>query len=161
MVIAKSANVTKFDAGGSGDNYISNGLIKSVEKVWIDTYTYSAAATIGAATNLEIAVIPEGRKITGISVNVLGLDASSTSTLTIGTKIASGATHATLFMAATRFGGTVGNDIVAGLQGVKWLHADSANLPYTLTGGTNRITVSFLASASVTVGTITSIVRYV
>jgi len=160
MVIAKSANVTKFDAGGSGDNYISNGLIKSVEKVWIDTYTYSAAATIGAATNLEIAVIPEGRKITGISVNVLGLDAVSTSTLTMGTKIASGATHATLFMAATRFGGGTG-DIVAGMQTVKWLHADSANLPYTLTGGTNRITVSFLASASVTVGTITSIVRYV
>jgi hypothetical protein len=158
--MVKGANVTKYDAGGSGDNIIQAGMIKTVEKIWIDTYTYSSAATIGAATVLEIAVLPEGKKIVGIDVNVLGLSATTTDTLTIGTKIAAGTTHATLFLAATRCGGTVGADLPAGSQGVGWIKANSANLPYVLTGGTNRIFVQFLANATVTVGTIVTIVRY-
>ena len=40
--MAKSANLTKYDNGGTGDNIIPDGYIKTVEKVWIDTYTYSA-----------------------------------------------------------------------------------------------------------------------
>jgi len=156
MPTVKAGNVTKYDAGGSGDNVISDGYIKSVEKVWIDTYTYSSAKTIGAGLVIEIAVLPEGKKVTGIDVNVIGLSATTSDTLTIGTKLASGTTNNTLFMAATRCGGAA-----AGLTPApSWLHADANVLPYELTGGTNRIFVAFAASATVTVGTITSIVRY-
>jgi hypothetical protein len=160
MPTVKGTNVTKYDAGGSGDNVISDGYIKSVEKVWIDTYTYSSAKTIGAGLVIEIAVLPEGKKVTGVDVNVIGLSATTTDTLTIGTKLAAGTTNNTLFLAATRCGGTVGADLPAGSEGVSWIKANAQVLPYELTGGTNRIFVAFAASATVTVGTITSIVRY-
>ena len=149
--MAKSANTTKYDAGGTGDNIIADGYIKSVEKVWVDTYTYSAAATIGVGLIVECAVIPAGKKITGITVH--GLDAATattTCTVQIGTKIAVGTTHATLFLAATTYGTTVLRPIQA-----------LTNIPYELTGGTNRIFLLFAgANASVTVGTITTVVRY-
>ena len=73
-VTLKGANVTKYDAGGSGDNCIADGFIKSVEKVWIDKYSYTAANTIGAANIIELAVIPAGKKVTGVAINVLGID---------------------------------------------------------------------------------------
>lgn len=152
--MVKAANLTKFDKGGSGDNVIADGHIKTVEKVWIDTYTYSAAATIGIGTVIEVASIPAGKKITGIEV--IGLDAlsaTSANTIQIGTKIAAGTTHATLFLAATTFGN-------AYQKGGYTLKATS-NIPYELTGGTNRIFLMFAAAnPSATVGTLTTIVRY-
>lgn len=155
--MVKSANVTKYDAGGTGDNIIADGYIKTVEKVWIDTYTYSATATIGVGTVIECAVVPAGKKITGIEV--IGLSAlngaTTTCTIQMGTKIAAGTSHATLFLAATTFGvtalGTVVNNAVKA----------NTNIPYELTGGTNRIFLLFAgANPSVTVGTLTTIVRY-
>ena len=88
---------------------------------------------------------------------VTGLDTVTTSTLTIGTKIAAGTTNNTLFLAATRCGGA--SELAAGSGAVGKISAN-ANLPYELTGGTNRIFVAFAASATVTAGTITTIVRY-
>ena len=35
--MAEAANVAKYNAGGSGDNIIADGYIKTVEKVWIDS----------------------------------------------------------------------------------------------------------------------------
>jgi len=157
MPTVKAANITKFDAGGTGDNIIPDGYIKSVEKVWIDTYTYSATATIGVGLVVEVATIPAGKKITGIDLYLPGLSATTTCTVTMGTKIAAGTTHATLFLAAKRYGGD--SDLVAGSNAIGKISADK--LPYELTGGTNRIFVMFLgANASVTVGTITTVVRY-
>lgn len=156
MPTVKAANLTKFDAGGSGDNIVADGYIKTVEKVWIDTYTYSAAATIGIGTVIEVASIPAGKKVTGIEIFGLGaLSATSANTVQIGTKIASGVTHATLFLAAVTFSsalclGANGSTVKA-----------TANIPYELTGGTNRIFLLFAAAnPSVTVGSITTIVRY-
>lgn len=155
--MAVSANLTKVDAGGSGDNIVSDGYIKTVEKVWIDTYTYSAANTIGTGLVIEVASIPAGKKITGIEVyGIQSLSATSTNAVSIGTKIASGTTHATLFLAATTFGAAAlfGALAVAPLKAV-------SNIPYELTGGTNRIFLQFTAAnPSVTAGTITTIVRY-
>ena len=155
--MAKSANLTKYDAGGTGDNIIPDGYIKTVEKVWIDTYTYSSAATIGTGLVVEVASIPQGKKITGIEVYGLqSLSATSTNAVSIGTKIAAGTTHATLFLAATTFGTAA----LFGQMNVGPIKAVS-NLPYELTGGTNRIFLLFTAAnPSVTAGTITTVVRY-
>ena len=152
--MAKSANLTKFDAGGTGDNITADGFIKTVEKVWIDTYTYSSSSTIGTGLIIEIAQIPENKKITGIDVYGLGaLSATSTNAVSIGTKIANGTTHATLFLAATTYG-------TGPLKQVNKCSADT-NIPYTLTGGVNRLFLLFTAaSPSVTGGTITTVVRY-
>lgn len=155
-------NVTKYLAGGTGDNIIPDGFIKTVEKVWLDTYVYSSAATIGATMTIEIAQIPGGKKITGIEVYGLGaLSATSTNAISIGTKmlgvISSGTvttvTNSTFFLAATTFGTvTFSNNPVLSVV---------TNLPYELTGGTNRIFVQFSgASPSVTGGTLYFKTRY-
>jgi len=62
-----SDTVAKYDAGGSGDNYISDGYIKSVEKVWISSVSIGTTAL---ATNdtVVIARIAPGKKITGVEV---------------------------------------------------------------------------------------------
>ena len=59
----KAANVTKYNAGGSGDNIIADGYIKAVEKVWIDSYTI---AFTGTNDTIHVAVLPENKKITSI-----------------------------------------------------------------------------------------------
>lgn len=150
-----ATNLTKLDAGGSGNNIIPDGFIKTVEKVWLDTFVYSAALTIGSTMTIEIAQIPQGKKITGIEVTGLeALSATSTNAISIGTKMlgfisggtAGTVTNSTFFLAATTFGtGTLRNAPLFA----------STNLPYELTSGTNRIFVQFSgASPSVTAGTL-------
>lgn len=69
-------NVTKVRAGGSGDNIVSDGYIKTVEKVWIDTYTVSAA--IPTTSSICIGKIPKGKKLTEIQVYLPVLSAAAT-----------------------------------------------------------------------------------
>lgn len=160
-VLNIATNLTKVDAGGSGNNIVPDGFIKSVEKVWLDTYVYSSAATIGSTMTIEIASIPQGKKITG--VEIIGLEAlsvTSTNAISIGTKmlavVSSGTlttvTNSTFFLAATTYGtGTLRNAPLFA----------SLNLPYELTSGTNRIFVQFSgASPSVTAGTLYFKVKY-
>ena len=161
--MAKSTYVTKWDAGGSGDNIVPDGFIKTVEKVWLDTYVYSSASTIGSGLVIECAVIPQGKKITGIEVYGIGaLSATSTNTISIGTKmmgfVAGGTvgtvTNATLFLAATTYGTSSWN-FFQKLEAISGLYTE-------LTSGQNRITLQFgAASPSVTGGTITTKVRWV
>ena len=66
MAAFKGANVTKYEAGGSGDNYIPDGYIKSVEKVWMDSFTFSAVLT--TADTIVIAKVPPNKKITAVEV---------------------------------------------------------------------------------------------
>ena len=66
MTTYKAANVTKYDAGGSGDNIIADGYIKTVEKVWLDSFVNTTAMT--TADTLTIASIPPNKKITGVEV---------------------------------------------------------------------------------------------
>jgi len=85
MAIVKGANVTKYDAGGSGDNVIADGFIKTVEKVWIDTYSVTAA--IPTTTSIAIAKVPKGKKLTDVIVYlpVLGGASASLCTVNCGT----------------------------------------------------------------------------
>ena len=79
--MAEAANVTKYNDGGSGDNIIDDGYIKTVEKVWIDSYTIAFTNT---NTTIDIAVLPPNKKITGV-VAIINTTASQTSgTISIG-----------------------------------------------------------------------------
>lgn len=160
-VLNIATNLTKLDAGGSGSNIIPDGFIKTVEKVWLDTFVYSSALTIGSTMTIEFAQIPQGKKITGIEVMGLeALSATSTNAISLGTKMlgfVSGGTtgtvtNSTFFLAATTFGtGTLRNAPLFA----------NANLPYELTSGTNRIFAQFsAASPSVTAGTLFFKTRY-
>jgi hypothetical protein len=68
MATVKAANATKYDAGGSGDNIVADGFIKTVEKVWIDTYAVSAV--IPTTTSILIARVPANKKISDIVVHM-------------------------------------------------------------------------------------------
>ena len=80
-ITTNAANLVKFFAGGSGDNIIADGYIRTVEKIWIDSHTIAFTNTL---TAIAIAEIPENKKITRIDV-VIDTSASQTSgTVSVG-----------------------------------------------------------------------------
>lgn len=157
MPLANTAvNVTKYNAGGSGDNIIPDGFIKSVEKVWLDLYNFTSAATIGTGMVIDIAIIPQGKKITGIEVWGLRaglISATSTNAVSIGARYGvTAVTNATQFLAATTLGTTTFDNqpIFA-----------NAGLNVEVTGAAHTIFLLFTAATpSITSGTLTTKVRY-
>ncbi len=108
MATLKSTNVTKYDNGGSGDNYIADGYIKSVEKIWTDTYAIGTSV-IGSDDSICIGWIPKGKKITDVVVYLpVLMGATSNTTIFLD----SGATI--LMTAANTYLGTLQADGVAG-----------------------------------------------
>ncbi len=155
MALANVAvNVTKYNAGGSGDNIIPDGFIKSVEKVWLDTFVFSSALTIGTGMVIDIAVIPAGKKITGIEVwGIGGLSATSTNAVAIGARYGTTAvTNGVQFLAATTYG--TGYFVSAPVMANTGMNVE-------VTGATHTIFLQFLAaSPSITGGTLATKVRY-
>lgn len=154
--MAKAVNVTKYDAGGSGDNVIPDGFIKTVQKVWIDTYTWSSSATIGINTFIDIAKIPVGKKVTSIEVvglNAASISATSTNTVSIGARFGTGSvTNATMFLAARTLGTVTFNNFPVNAV---------SNLNTELTGSTHTIFLHFAAeNPSITAGTLYTRVMY-
>ena len=158
MAAYKGVNVTKFEAGGSGSNYISDGLIKSVEKIWTDTYTVGTTALTTADT-ITIALLPAGKKITSIEVFHPAMTTEGVGT---GTTLAVGITGDTdKFVDDDEIGVTMGT--VAAQR----LTYNSMNNPdgfmYETVGTTNTAILLSLGrkASTVTSYTIGTIVRYV
>ena len=157
MATVKGVNVTKYDAGGSGDNIVADGFIKTVEKVWIDTYTIAAA--VPSSSSILIGRVPKNKKVTDIIVYMPVCTAPATnSTVYCGT----GATTSTsqYFGTLTLNGSTQTQTVDLGTQGTLRLNPASTTrfsaLPvdvgvYITVGG---------AGITVTGGTIRSIVKY-
>ena len=82
MTAFLGANKTKYDAGGSGDNCIADGYIKSVEKIWMDSLAFTAVLT--TADTVCIATIPKNKKITAVEVYFPALTPSDC-TINVGT----------------------------------------------------------------------------
>lgn len=76
-----ATNLAKYVLGGSGDNIIADGYIKSVEKVWIDSYTFAFTNTL---TAIAIAEIPANKKITSIDVDICTGTSQTSGTISIG-----------------------------------------------------------------------------
>jgi hypothetical protein len=76
-----AANVAKYLLGGSGDNIVADGYIKTVEKVWIDSYTIAFTATLAT---IIIAELPENKKITSIDVEIYTTLTQTSGTISIG-----------------------------------------------------------------------------
>jgi hypothetical protein len=145
-------NVTKVRAGGSGDNIVADGFIKTVEKVWIDTYTVSAA--IPSTSSLCIGKIPKGKKLTDVIVHLPVLSgAATTSTVYLDT-------------AATTSVAPWGGALVAqgGVSGV-----DTATISTVKLGQTKafaempddvELFIMINPATTITAGTIKTIVKY-
>lgn len=148
MATVKGANVTKYDAGGSGDNYIPDGYIKSVEKVWLDSYTFTSA--IPSGTVIHIAKVPPNKKITGIKLFFPSLStgaAATGSTISLGT-LADDNLYLDAGEASTGVL-TLEANLQAGIQDVT-----SSTTETTIT-----LTVGRIATTT-TAGTIKTIVKY-
>jgi hypothetical protein len=82
MTAFKGANVTKVEAGGSGDYVVADGFIKTVEKIWMDSFAFTAVLT--TADTIVIAKIPKGKKITDVIVTFPTALTPTTSTIQVG-----------------------------------------------------------------------------
>jgi hypothetical protein len=156
MATLKATNVTKYDAGGSGDNVVNDGFIKTVEKVWIDTY--SVAAAIATTSSLLIARIPKNKKITDIVVHMPVVAAAATSTTVY---CCTGATTAVtgFFGKLTLNGDTQKTAFDGGTAATLRLNATDSNIATALAADT-AIYIMINPATTITGGTITSIVRY-
>jgi hypothetical protein len=76
-----AVNLAKYVLGGSGDNIVSDGYIKTVEKVWIDNYTFAFTNTL---TAIAIAELPPNKKITSIEVDISTGTSQTSGTISIG-----------------------------------------------------------------------------
>jgi hypothetical protein len=156
MATVKGTNVTKYDAGGSGDNIIDDGFIKTVEKVWVDSYTCSA--TIASSSSILIARIPKNKKVTDIVVHVPVIgDPGTTCTCYCCT----GATTAVTayFGALTLNGDTQKTVFDFGTAATLRLAGNATTMCQAL-GADTGIYLMFNPATTITGGTIRSIVRY-
>ena len=160
--MAASTYVTKFQAGGSGDNIVPDGYIKTVEKVWIDSYTIAFTNT---NTTIDIAVLPENKKITSV-VALIDTTASQTNgTVSIG--FSTDASVNTLLAATTITHNLTRSSIVlpevgniGAVVAVAQPQSFVASGFQLVTGGT-QVTVSLkLNNWTMTSGTVKTIVRY-
>ena len=159
----QAANVTKYNAGGSGDSYIPDGYIKTVEKIWMDSYTMAFTVT---KTTIDIAVLPENKKITGIDIIIETAITQSTGTISVGFS-----TDALVdtFLTAADISNTLSRTTIslpfgtsAGFGGGTAVLAATGRLGgfQKVTSGT-QTTISILLNNWVaSVGTIKTIVRY-
>ena len=161
----KGANITKYDAGGSGDNIIANGQIKTVEKVWLDNYTLTSNITL-TNTTISIATLPDGATLTDISI-VISTSASQTSgTVALGWSTDADAaawgtimsetdiTHNRTVSSISLYGGIGSNLILAGDNAVK-----IAGVQQAASGTRNTIAIK-LNNWTMTTGTLKTLVRY-
>jgi len=166
-----SGNVTKFNAGGSGDNIIPDGYIKTVEKVWIDSYTF---AQTGTNTTIQIAVLPDNKKITSIQVEIASSASQTNGTVSIGYSVDNAddlaATGVSNFLAPVTLthnltrtsislpGGVLTGNVLAG--GVA-ITAGVLGGFQGVTNGTQTTIAVKLNNWTMTTGSIKTIVRYV
>jgi hypothetical protein len=153
MTAFKAAYVTKYDAGGTGDNVAPDGYIKTVEKIWMDTFTFSAVIT--TADTITIAEIGPGRKITGVEIYFPTL-VPTTASIQVGVT-----GNTSRFISSA---GSLKLGVSGGLVANNCARMDITGAgAYVTTGSTNTnivMQIGVTAMTAPTAGTITSIVRY-
>ena len=161
----KGAFVTKFDAGGSGDNVIGNGYIKSVEKIWTDSW----AGTVVLSSNdtIKIAVVPANSKIIDVQVYwpVCTNAADSLATMCICTASTMLVTVASCFLGALIQDGMPKGTTTFNIGTKCTLRLDGAKVATLVTGTTEKALYIRVFQANLlplvnTTGTISWIVRY-
>ncbi len=157
--MAQASNVTKYNTGG-GSNTVSDGYIKTVEKVWLDSYTIAFTNT---NTTIDIAVLPANKKITGVDVIIDTTVSQTSGTISIGFN--SDASIDTILAAATLTHNLTRTTISLPIGiiniGAAAALASVVTAGYQkVTGGTQCTVAIKLNNWTMTTGTIKTIVRY-
>jgi hypothetical protein len=154
MSAFNAANVTKYKANGTGDNIIADGYIKTVEKIWADTFTYTAV--ISTTDTIAIASIGPGRKITAVEVYV-DFTAPTNCTINVGTS-----DDTDRFISAAPLTAVDSANLATGSKKDVRMNRPDGFL-YATTGSTDTLiylSLPAIASVTPTAGTIKTIVRY-
>ena len=163
--MAQASNVTKYSAGGSGDNIIADGYIKAVEKSWLDSYTIAFTNT---NTTIDIAVLAENKKVTGIDVYIYTTVSQTSGTVSIGFStdaLAAGSHNAFLAPTTLTHDKTVTTISLWG-GGVTQQNLSTAAVDGVLAGfqkvleGTATTIALKLNNWTMTTGTVKTVVRY-
>jgi len=159
MTTVKATNVTKYDAGGSGDNCIADGYIKSVEKVWLDTYTIAAA--IPTTTSIKIATIPANKKITDVVVHMPVITAPATS-CTVYLKTGSNTAITSYFGALANDAGVAAQTVTfdGGTASTLRLNGVAAGGAISPLAAETDLYLLIVPGTTITAGTMKTIVRY-
>ena len=162
----KAANVTKYDAGGSGDNVIADHTIKTVEKVWLDSYTLTGNVTL-TNTTISLATLPKGALLTSVQVMIDTSVTQSSGTVSLGwASDADAAGFGSLISAATiTHNATVSSlnfPVTGGLSAVVATAQEAGKISGFQAEATGtKVTIALkLNNWTMTTGTIKSIVRY-
>lgn len=161
MAELKSANVTKYDAGGSGDNYIADGYIKTVEKVWIDSYNNTTM--LGTEDSICIGLVPKNKKITEVVVYMPATNTGATSlgTIFLGSASTETLTAGTAYLGAMRADGFATTTFDLGTAATLRLSPDKFG---TVTNKDTYLWIRYFPvnelDAIATAGTIRSIIKY-
>ena len=163
MAEIKSANVTKYDNGGSGDNYIADGYIKSVEKIWSDSYSL-ATAVIGSDDSLNIGRIPKNKKLHEVIVYTPSLlAATSTCTIFIGSNATFLMTTGSCFLGAMQADGVAAGTETYDCNVEQTLRLVGSGMAKVMTEDTElflKVVISGGVDSAVTGTTIRSIIKY-
>lgn len=168
----QAGNLTKYNAGGSGDNIIADGYIKTVEKVWIDSYTF---AQTGTNTTIQIAKLDDNKKITSIVIELYSSITQTSGTISVGYSVDAtddlAATGVSNFMApfTITHNLTRSTILLPGglLNSVNYTGSGLTIVPMVLAGfqgvtsGTQNTIAVKLNNWIMTTGTLKTIVRYV
>lgn len=152
MTAFLGANKTKYDAGGTGDNIISDGFIKTVEKIWMDTFTFSAVLT--TADTVAIATIPANKKITAVEVYFPTAMTPSSVTINVGTT-----GDANKFISAAPVATSV-TETGALVAVQKAVMNNPDGFQFVTTAATDVFLSLSAAITAPTAGTITTVVKY-
>ena len=160
-----AANVTKYTAGGSGDNYIPDGFIKTTEKIWMDNYTITGNITL-TNTTIAIAVLPPNKKLIGVEVVIATSISQSSGTIGLGWASDADAANwgALITETSVTHNNTVSTLQFPSLGIVQNLNAGNG-LPkisgfQAVTAGTQTTVALKLNNWTMSTGTIKTIVRY-
>jgi len=156
MATIKATNVTKYDTGGA-DNIVPDGFIKTVEKVWIDSYTITAA--IPSTSSILIARLPAGAKVTDIIVHLPVLASVSGATNTCYCCTGASTDITTYFGTLGLSGDTQKTTFETVTAATLRLNATDTNKCQALAAATG-VYIMLDPATTVTGGTIRSIVKY-
>jgi hypothetical protein len=160
-------NVSKFKDAGLGlvapYDGIDSGYIRTIENVWLDSYTIAFTTT---KTTLDLAVIPAGRKLTSIEVQIETSISMTNGSLALGfstdgaygvimeqSKVATNMTVSTLSMPANRGNASLYSTTLTGFL------TKIGAFQKVITGTQDTISLQF-NNWTMTTGTVKSIVRY-
>lgn len=150
--VATHSSIYAGNAGSvTGAAIIPDGYINTVEKVWIDSFTFSAVLT--TADTIQIATVPANKKITSVEVYIPTNFAPTTATINVGT---SG--EATKFINSVF---PISESSAAGAYLVDGVARMNEGFAYVTTASTNiLLSLGVVAATAPTAGTIKTIVRW-